>query len=97
MKLFFVLCLITYQILNLQLFFVLFSIYTGLIYNEFFSVPFELFGPSSYAYCDLSANPSCRFVALRGGGGGGGRMFYDILGISWVLLCCVIGNTPSLY
>ncbi|KAK4771988.1 hypothetical protein SAY86_013763 [Trapa natans] len=31
----------------------LFSIYTGLIYNEFFSVPFELFGPSAYACRDL--------------------------------------------
>ena len=37
----------------------LFSIYTGLIYNEFFSVPFELFGPSAYACRDLS----CRQVA----------------------------------
>ncbi|KAM7517231.1 hypothetical protein LguiA_006814 [Lonicera macranthoides] len=34
----------------------LFSIYTGLIYNEFFSVPFELFGRSSYECRD----PSCR-------------------------------------
>jgi len=33
----------------------LFSIYTGLIYNEFFSVPFELFGPSAYGCRD----PSC--------------------------------------
>ena len=33
-----------------------FSIYTGLIYNEFFSVPFELFGQSAYACRD----PSCR-------------------------------------
>ncbi|KAL8160661.1 hypothetical protein V2J09_002198 [Rumex salicifolius] len=32
----------------------LFSIYTGLIYNEFFSVPFELFGQSAYACRDLS-------------------------------------------
>ncbi|GMI83579.1 vacuolar proton ATPase A3 [Hibiscus trionum] len=32
----------------------LFSIYTGLIYNEFFSVPFELFGRSAYACRDLS-------------------------------------------
>lgn len=32
----------------------LFSIYTGLIYNEFFSVPFELFAPSAYACRDLS-------------------------------------------
>ncbi|CAI9769858.1 unnamed protein product [Fraxinus pennsylvanica] len=33
----------------------LFSIYTGLIYNEFFSVPFELFGRSAYSCRD----PSC--------------------------------------
>ncbi|KAL9328916.1 hypothetical protein ACSQ67_003919 [Phaseolus vulgaris] len=33
----------------------LFSIYTGMIYNEFFSVPFELFGPSAYGCRD----PSC--------------------------------------
>ncbi|KAG6779555.1 hypothetical protein POTOM_015947 [Populus tomentosa] len=32
----------------------LFSIYTGIIYNEFFSVPFELFAPSAYACRDLS-------------------------------------------
>nr|KYP64917.1 Vacuolar proton translocating ATPase [Cajanus cajan] len=32
----------------------IFSIYTGLIYYEFFSVPFELFGPSAYACRDLS-------------------------------------------
>ncbi|GJN30902.1 hypothetical protein PR202_gb19247 [Eleusine coracana subsp. coracana] len=32
----------------------LFSIYTGLIYNEFFSVPFELFGKSAYACRDSS-------------------------------------------
>lgn len=30
----------------------LFSIYTGLIYNEFFSVPFELFGSSAYGCRD---------------------------------------------
>ncbi|KDO84722.1 hypothetical protein CISIN_1g038653mg [Citrus sinensis] len=36
----------------------LFSIYTGLIYNEFFSAPSELFGPSAYACCD----PSCRYI-----------------------------------
>ncbi|KAJ8767246.1 hypothetical protein K2173_013643 [Erythroxylum novogranatense] len=32
----------------------LFSIYTCLIYNEFFSVPFELIGPSAYACRNLS-------------------------------------------
>lgn len=36
----------------------LFSIYTGLIYNEFFSVPFELFGPSAYGCRDQS----CRYT-----------------------------------
>ncbi|KAL8060353.1 hypothetical protein ABFX02_02G019400 [Erythranthe guttata] len=34
----------------------LFSIYTGLIYNEFFSVPFELFARSAYVCRD----PECR-------------------------------------
>ncbi|KAI4342396.1 hypothetical protein MLD38_027032 [Melastoma candidum] len=34
----------------------LFSIYTGLIYNEFFSVPFELFAPSAYACRDFSCS-----------------------------------------
>lgn len=35
-----------------------FSIYTGLIYNEFFSVPFELFGSSAYACRDASCRCS---------------------------------------
>ncbi|KAL7002658.1 V-type proton ATPase subunit a3 [Sarracenia purpurea var. burkii] len=39
-----------------------FSIYTGLIYNEFFSVPFELFGRSAYACRDLS----CRDATTAG-------------------------------
>ncbi|KAH7686954.1 V-type H+-transporting ATPase subunit a protein [Dioscorea alata] len=39
-----------------------FSIYTGLIYNEFFSVPFELFGPSAYACRDTS----CRDATIEG-------------------------------
>lgn len=39
----------------------LFSIYTGLIYNEFFSVPFEMFGQSAYACRD----PSCRYVIMQ--------------------------------
>ncbi|KAL5557947.1 hypothetical protein UlMin_034158 [Ulmus minor] len=40
----------------------LFSIYTGLIYNEFFSVPFELFGQSAYGCRD----PSCRDATTVG-------------------------------
>lgn len=36
----------------------LFSIYTGLIYNEFFSVPFELFSPSAYVCRDAA----CRYT-----------------------------------
>ncbi|GAB2291775.1 V-type proton ATPase subunit a3 [Dionaea muscipula] len=40
----------------------LFSIFTGLIYNEFFSVPFELFGRSAYACRDLS----CRDASTAG-------------------------------
>ncbi|XP_068668322.1 V-type proton ATPase subunit a1-like [Aristolochia californica] len=33
----------------------IFSIYCGLIYNEFFSVPFHIFGPSAYG----CRNPTC--------------------------------------
>ncbi|XP_050232113.1 V-type proton ATPase subunit a3-like [Mercurialis annua] len=40
----------------------LFSIYTGLIYNEFFSVPFELFGRSAYECRDIS----CRDATTEG-------------------------------
>ncbi|GKU90033.1 hypothetical protein SLEP1_g4083 [Rubroshorea leprosula] len=40
----------------------LFSIYTGLIDNEFFSVPFELFGPSAYACRD----PTCSDASTAG-------------------------------
>ncbi|KAM7470815.1 hypothetical protein LguiA_008998 [Lonicera macranthoides] len=40
----------------------LFSIYTGLIYNEFFSVPFELFAPSAYTCRD----PACRDATTVG-------------------------------
>lgn len=40
----------------------IFSIYTGLIYNEFFSVPFELFGRSAYDCRD----PSCRDATTIG-------------------------------
>lgn len=44
----------------------IFSIYTGLIYNEFFSVPFELFGKSAYACRDPSCRYACIFCATSG-------------------------------
>lgn len=37
----------------------LFSIYCGLIYNEFFSVPFHIFGGSAYKCRDTT----CRYVS----------------------------------
>lgn len=40
----------------------IFSIYTGFIYNEFFSVPFELFGRSAYDCRD----PSCKDATTIG-------------------------------
>ncbi|XP_021849943.1 V-type proton ATPase subunit a3 [Spinacia oleracea] len=40
----------------------IFSIYTGFIYNEFFSVPFELFGKSAYDCRDLS----CKDATIDG-------------------------------
>ncbi|XP_058756768.1 V-type proton ATPase subunit a3-like [Vicia villosa] len=43
----------------------LFSIYTGLIYNEFFSVPFELFGPSAYVCRDLSCRDSTTIGLIK--------------------------------
>ncbi|KAK3195409.1 hypothetical protein Dsin_026719 [Dipteronia sinensis] len=43
----------------------LFSIYTGLIYNEFFSVPFELFGRSAYACRDLSCRDSTTIGLIK--------------------------------
>ena len=36
----------------------LFSIYCGLIYNEFFSVPFHIFGASAYKCRDTT----CRYL-----------------------------------
>ncbi|KAL4584247.1 hypothetical protein LXL04_008842 [Taraxacum kok-saghyz] len=40
----------------------IFSIYTGFIYNEFFSVPYDLFGQSAYDCRD----PSCRDATTMG-------------------------------
>ncbi|XP_038884966.1 V-type proton ATPase subunit a2-like isoform X2 [Benincasa hispida] len=43
----------------------LFSIYTGLIYNEFFSVPFELFGPSAYGCRDSSCRDATTIGLIK--------------------------------
>lgn len=43
----------------------LFSIYTGLIYNEFFSVPFHLFGKSAYECRDLSCKDATTYGLIK--------------------------------
>ncbi|KAK4481444.1 hypothetical protein RD792_012338 [Penstemon davidsonii] len=43
----------------------LFSIYTGLIYNEFFSVPFELFGRSAYSCRDSTCRDATTMGLLK--------------------------------
>nr|GEW93131.1 V-type proton ATPase subunit a3 [Tanacetum cinerariifolium] len=43
----------------------LFSIYTGLIYNEFFSVPFELFSPSAYACRDAGCSEATTIGLIK--------------------------------
>ncbi|KAD6119220.1 hypothetical protein E3N88_10491 [Mikania micrantha] len=43
----------------------IFSIYTGLIYNEFFSVPFELFGRSAYDCRDSSCRDSTTIGMIK--------------------------------
>ncbi|XP_042499594.1 V-type proton ATPase subunit a2-like [Macadamia integrifolia] len=45
----------------------LFSIYTGLIYNEFFSVSFELFGKSAYACRDTSCGDATTIGLIKVG------------------------------
>ncbi|KAI7730531.1 hypothetical protein M8C21_006244 [Ambrosia artemisiifolia] len=44
----------------------LFSIYTGLIYNEFFSVPFELFSPSAYVCRDAACSEATTIGLIKG-------------------------------
>ncbi|CAI0437872.1 unnamed protein product [Linum tenue] len=43
----------------------LFSIYTGLIYNEFFSIPFPLFAPSAYGCRDPSCEDSTTIGLIK--------------------------------
>ncbi|XP_047942401.1 V-type proton ATPase subunit a3 [Salvia hispanica] len=44
----------------------IFSIYTGLIYNEFFSVPFELFAPSAYVCRDATCSEASTIGLIKG-------------------------------
>lgn len=44
----------------------IFSIYTGLIYNEFFSVPFELFAPSAYVCRDATCSEAATIGLIKG-------------------------------
>ncbi|KAL0741489.1 hypothetical protein Bca4012_083002 [Brassica carinata] len=43
----------------------LFSIYTGLIYNEFFSIPFPLFAPSAYECRDASCSEATTIGLIK--------------------------------
>ncbi|KAK4477134.1 hypothetical protein RD792_016345 [Penstemon davidsonii] len=45
----------------------IFSIYTGLIYNEFFSVPFELFAPSAYVCRDTHCRDATTIGLIKSG------------------------------
>ncbi|KAH9607909.1 hypothetical protein KSS87_008480 [Heliosperma pusillum] len=43
----------------------LFSIYCGLLYNEFFSVPFHIFGPSAYKCSDATCRSQLAWKSYR--------------------------------